>query len=48
MDEYWSVKQRDNFAKYCHPMRNDMRTEFSEVVAVINNMLYRVFSLTQR
>ena len=35
MDEYWSVKERDNFAKYCHPMRNDIRTQFSEVVIVV-------------
>ena len=35
MDEYWSVKERDNFAKYCHPMRNDIRTQFSEVVVVV-------------
>ena len=21
VDEYWSIKERDNFAKYCHPMQ---------------------------
>jgi len=31
VDEYWSFKERDNFAKYCHPMRNGKRTQFSEV-----------------
>merc|ERR1712181_183312 len=31
VDEYWSVKERDNFATYCHPMRNGKRTQFSEV-----------------
>jgi len=36
VDEYWSVKERDNFAKYCHPMRNDIRTQFSEVESQIH------------
>ena len=31
VDEYWSIKERDNFAKYCHPMRNGIKTQFREV-----------------
>ena len=31
VDEYWSFKEKDNFAKYCHPMRNGKRIQFNEV-----------------
>ena len=29
--EYWSAKQRDNFARFCHPMRTGARVQRREV-----------------
>jgi len=34
VDEYWSFKEKDNFAKYCHPMRNGKRIQFNEYTQV--------------
>jgi len=36
VEEYWSAKQGDNFARFCHPMRTGARVKRREVQSSIH------------